>query len=73
MEQIDASILLGVARSNVFTMLGQPTYTSTNCGPASNWIADDYIKFAGLGTDGFTFVYSNNALIQKHPILSGGP
>jgi hypothetical protein len=76
MEQMYAFISLGMARSNVISAFGQPNIgSSTNCGPASNWLADDYIfesRLPGihLNTNGFTIVYSNNIVIQKHPILS---
>ena len=78
MQQIDASVPLGMARSNVIAMLGTPVYTSTNCGPNSNWLADDYsyephVLGYNLITNGFTFVYSNDTVIQKHPIMGEQP
>ena len=73
MVHIDASISLGMTRSNVFSLIGHPKYTVPNCGPASNWVADDYIFdphiFGGYSTDGITIVYSNEAVIRKSPIL----
>jgi outer membrane protein assembly factor BamE (lipoprotein component of BamABCDE complex) len=75
MEQMYAFISPGMARSNVISAFGQPIGSSTNCGPDSNWLANDYIfepRLPGihLNTNGFTIVYSNNVVIQKHPILS---
>jgi hypothetical protein len=75
MEQMYAYISLGMARSNVISVFGQSNIpSSTNCGPDSNWLADDYIfepRLPGIHliTNGFTIVYSNNVVIQKHPIL----
>ncbi len=41
-QQADACILLGMARSNVLATLGLPASSNTNCGPYGNWTAENY-------------------------------
>jgi len=75
MEKLDASILPGMTRSNVSTLMDNPvTHTmDTNYGPYSNWVTVAY-TWPDMGqqkpmTNGFVVVYSNDTVIQKFPIL----
>ena len=75
---LDASIPVGMARSNVVAMLGNPTLGPVKCGPDSNWLADDYlirpqVSGSRLITNGVTIVYSNDAVIHKQPIVGEQP
>jgi hypothetical protein len=71
---LDASIPVGMARSNVVAMLGNPTLGPVKCGPDSNWLSDDYlirpqVSGSRLITNGVAIVYSNDAVIHKQPIV----
>jgi hypothetical protein len=75
---LDASIPVGMARSNVVAMIGNPTHGPVKCGPDSNWLADDYlirpqVSGSRLITNGVTIVYSNDAVIHKQPIVGEQP
>ena len=74
MEQLDASIPMGMERSKVIEILGSPMRTDTNCGPNERWTADNYlfepqVPVYHLLTNGITIVYSNDAVIRKDPIM----
>jgi hypothetical protein len=77
-QQADACISLGMARSNVLTTLGHPAHSNTNCGPDGNWTAEDYIidppvQHYSVTTIGVTVVYSNDVVIRKDPIMGQTP
>jgi len=71
MQELEASVSVGMARSNVLTILGHPNVTSTNSGPYYNWTIDDFVfeKPGPVKSAGVTVVYSNNVVISKRPIL----
>jgi hypothetical protein len=75
---LDASIPVGMARSNVVALLGNPTLDPVKCGPDSNWLAVDYLirpQVSGSRsiTNGVTIIYSNDAVISKHPNMGEQP
>jgi hypothetical protein len=68
-EQINASITLGMPYSDVAAQLGQPFLSQTNDG----WILNLYhfdtkAAFYDSITDGIRVDFSNNAVIRKLPI-----
>jgi hypothetical protein len=65
-QQMDMSFSVGMVRSNVFTKIGRPSYTITNTGPYSNWLADHYTYSYSLDIEsGFVLSYSNGVMVQK--------
>ncbi len=77
-QQVDASISLGMTRSNVITVLGLPAHSDTNCGPYGNWTAEDYyfdppVHHYSVMMIGLTVGYSNHVVIRKDPIMGQAP
>jgi len=73
MDEINASLPEGTPYSNVIAKIGQPAFSETNNG----YIMVAYVsepKFSHLETmtNGFEFVLSNNVVVRKFPITSGG-
>jgi hypothetical protein len=73
MDDINASLPEGTTYSNLIAKIGQPTFSETNNG----YIMVAYVsepKFSHLEsmTNGFEFVFSNNVVVRKFPIISGG-
>jgi hypothetical protein len=65
-QQMDMSLSVGMVRSNVFTKIGRPSYTVTNTGQYSNWLADHYTYGYSLDLEsGFVLSYSNGVMVQK--------
>jgi hypothetical protein len=66
LQKADISLSVGMARSNVLTNIGRPSYTVTNTGPYSNWLADHYTYGVSPDTEsGFVLSYSNDVMVQK--------
>jgi hypothetical protein len=72
-SQLDRSITNGTTQTQVVELLGQPTMWDTN----ENMIYAYFhivplgANFYGNITSGFTITFSNGAVFQKSPILSG--
>jgi hypothetical protein len=76
MEKIDASILVGMTRSDVVATLDHPMIHTmdTNYGPYSNWVTVAYFWHPEVSQyksimNGFVVTYPNDVVIQKQPII----
>ena len=74
MEQFNASITVGMTRSNVVMIMGQPYLTDTQSWRNKGWVADIYhfdppVLHFGTVTDGFNIVFSNDIVIKKDPTV----
>ena len=72
MERRDASVTLGMTRSDVIAALGKPFWT-TNVSDPNYQIVDIYnfeppVLHWGVITNGFEIYFSNNIVVQKSPI-----
>ena len=68
----DSSVTLGMARSDVIAVLGEPFWTTNNYNNKIQ-ILDVYqfkppVSHWGVTTNGFEVFFSNNIVIEKHPI-----
>jgi hypothetical protein len=73
MMERDASVTLGMARPDVIAVLGEPFWTTNNYSKKYQ-IVDLYqfqppvLHWQGVITGGFEIFFSNNVVIEKHPI-----
>lgn len=69
MEQVDASINIGMPYSNLVAKIGEPIFSNTNDG----WVMTIYnfephVAFHDMITTGFRVDVSNGIVIRKSPI-----
>src|SRR5580692_10706962 len=72
MVERDTLVTLGMARPDVIAVLGEPFWTTNNYNKKYQ-IVDVYqfqppVSHWGVTTGGFEIFFSNNVVIEKHPI-----